>query len=199
MLVLKKNTSKSLSKLKPKYLGPYTIVSKCGNNNFKLKDKFSHFMKTSIHASRLVHFYDDKLYKVNNKGQVDGESYSGNGTDDKMSYCSYLESEGSDITSCKRAREYQPSKNVGPLTSTPVKSQIIIASSKEMPPSSDESETIDVCGPYISNNNPFGDMNVLDIPIEIVDDLNDLNSIDVTVTEVQGPPACFFTPLTDED
>ena len=27
MLVLKKNTLKSLSKLKPKYLGPYTIVS----------------------------------------------------------------------------------------------------------------------------------------------------------------------------
>ena len=37
------------------------------------------------------------------------------------------------------------------------------------------------------------------IPIKIVDNLNDLNSIDVTVTEVQGPPACFFTPLTDED
>ena len=29
--------------------------------------------------------------------------------------------------------------------------------------------------------------------------LSDLNSVDVTVTEVQGPPACFFTPLTDED
>ena len=199
MLVLKKNTSKSLSKLKPKYLGPYTIVSKCGNNNFKLKDNFLHFLKTSIHSSRLVHFYDDKLYKVNNKDQVDGESFSGNGMDDKMSYCSDFESEGSNITSCKRAREYQPSKNVGPLTSTPVKSQIIIASSKEMPPSSDESETIDVCSPYITDKNPFGDMDVLDIPIEIVDDLNDLNSVDVTVTEVQGPPACFFTPLTDED
>ena len=122
-----------------------------------------HFLKTSIHTSRLVHFYDDKLYKVNTKGQVDGESFSGNGTNDKMSYCSDLESEGSNITSCKRAREYQPHKNVGPLTSTPVKSQIIIASSKEMPPSSDESETIDVCSPYITNKNPLGDMNVLDI------------------------------------
>ena len=30
------------------------------------------------------------------------------------------------------------------VTSTPVKLQIVIVSSKEMPPSSDESETIDV-------------------------------------------------------
>ena len=67
-----------------------------------------------------------------------------------------------------------------------------------MSPSSDESETIDVCSPHITKN-PFGDMNVLDIPIEIVDDFSDLSSIDVTVTEVQGPPVCLFTPLSDED
>ena len=32
-----------------------------------------HFLKTEIHPSRLVRFYEDKLYKVNNKGEVDGE------------------------------------------------------------------------------------------------------------------------------
>ena len=96
--------------------------------------------------------------------------------------------------------EYEPSKTGTPLTSTPVKSQIIIASSKEMPPSSDESDTVDVCGPEISKTkNPFGDMNVFDIPIEIVDDFNDISGVDVTVTEVQGPPICLFTPLSDED
>ena len=71
--VLKKNSSKSLSKLTPRYLGPYSIVAKCANGKFKLKDKYSHFLKTEIHPSRLVRFYEDKLYKVNNKGEVDGE------------------------------------------------------------------------------------------------------------------------------
>ena len=50
----------------------------------------------------------------------------------------------------------------------PLKSQIIIMSPKEMPPSSDESETIDV-GSEISE--PFRDINVADIQIEIVNDL----------------------------
>ena len=39
-----------------RYLGPYSIVAKCSNGNFKLKDKYSHFMKTEIHPSRLVRF-----------------------------------------------------------------------------------------------------------------------------------------------
>ena len=60
-------------------------------------------------------------------------------------------------------------------------------SSQEMPPSSDESETIDDGGTECSNN-PFGDMNVEDIPIEIVDDLNDLTGDEVMVTEVEEPP-----------
>ena len=101
MLVLKKNSLKSLSKLTPKYLGPYSIVNKCANGNFKLKNKYSHFLKTSIHPSRLVWFYKDKLYKVNKKGEVDVESASGNGSDNEMSYCSDMESECSNINTCK--------------------------------------------------------------------------------------------------
>ena len=84
------------------------------------------------------------------------------------------------------------------MTSTPVKSQIVIMSSQEMPLSSDESKTIDVGGTEC-NNNPFGDMNVEDIPIEIVDDLNNLTGDEVIVTEVEEPPICLFSPLLDED
>ena len=51
MLALKKNSSKSLSKLTLKYTGPYSIVSKFANGNVKLKNKYSHFLKTSIHPS----------------------------------------------------------------------------------------------------------------------------------------------------
>ena len=71
-------------------------------------------------------------------------------------------------------------------------------SSKEMAPSSNESKTIGVGGTEC-NSNPFGDMNVEDIPIEIVDDFNDLTGDEVMVTEVEEPPVCVFSPLSDED
>ena len=67
-----------------------------------------------------------------------------------------------------------------------------------MAPSSDKSETIDVGTEEIPNN-PFSDMNVDEIPIEIVDDLNDVSDVDVTVTTVEVPPVCVFTPLNDEE
>ena len=75
MKVLCKNSraNKSLSKLKSAYLGPYTIVSHSANGNFRLKDHYSHLLKTMIHPSKLVMFYEDKMYKINEKGQVDGE------------------------------------------------------------------------------------------------------------------------------
>ena len=73
------------------------------------------------------------------------------------------------------------------MTSTPIKSQIIIMSSQEMAPSSDEPETIDVGTEEIPKN-PFGNFNVDDIPIEIVDDLNDLSDDDVIVTATEAPP-----------
>ena len=73
------------------------------------------------------------------------------------------------------------------MTSTQIKSQIIIVSSQEMALSSDESETIDVDTEEIPSN-PFSNMNVDDIPIEIVDDLNDLSDDDVTVTATEPPP-----------
>ena len=37
------------------------------------------------------------------------------------------------------------------------------------------------------------------IPIEIVDDLNNENGVDVTVTAVEEPPVCHFTPVCDDD
>ena len=81
------------------------------------------------------------------------------------------------------------------MTSTPIKSQIVIMSSQEMAPSSDESETIDVG----VERNSFGDMNVNEVPIEIVDDLNNESGVDVTITVVEEPPLCLFTPVSDEN
>ena len=67
-------------------------------------------------------------------------------TSDDMSPSSNMEDDSDvDITSCEHAKEYQPSKNTVPLTSSPVKSQIVIMSSQEMPPSSDESRNHRCC------------------------------------------------------
>ena len=68
-------------------------------------------------------------------------------------------------------------------------------SNQEMPPSSDESETIDVG----IERNPFGDMNVNEILIGKVDDLNNESGVDVTVTAVEEPPVCLFMPVCDDD
>ena len=70
-------------------------------------------------------------------------------------------------------------------------------SNQEMPPSSVELEMIDVGSESI--NNPFSEMNVDEIPIEIVDDLNYASGVDVTVTQVEAPPVYLFTPISDED
>ena len=93
-------------------------------------------------------------------------------------------------------RSYQPTSHV--VTSTPIKSQIIIMSSKEMPPSSDESEMIDV-GSEMSN--PFGNINVDEIPIEIADDLMDSqqDNSEIQVTGLQSNPYITYEPLDDEN
>ena len=128
------------------------------------------------------------MYKVNNQGQFESPSIDPSESQDNMSTCSDL-SAGLDneSKSCKQVTKYENYSAAKPVTLTPIKSQIIIMSSQEMAPSSDESETIDVGTEEIPNN-PFSNLNVDDIPIEIVDDLNDLSDDDVTVTATEAPP-----------
>ena len=77
-------------------------------------------------------------------------------------------------------RNYAASK--APLTSTPIKSQIVIVSSTEMPLSLDDSETIDVGNERAEAVlDPWGDLNVDEIPIEIVDDLHQTGNSDLTI------------------
>ena len=80
-----------------------------------------------------------------------------------------------------------PPKSVFPLTSTPIKSQIIIMSSKENAFSSDESEMLSVGSE--PQNFPFWNvnMNIDDVEIEIVEDLNE-----------DPLPTCFW-PLGDDN
>ena len=91
-------------------------------------------------------------------------------------------------------------------TSTPKKdpdiiaSQIVIISSKELPMSSDESSTciIDVGTEALSPMNPLGDMDIQDIPIEIVDHFSDSED-SIQVFDSTQKCKVYFNPLTDED
>ena len=76
----------------------------------------------------------------------------------------------------------------------PIKSQIVIMSSCEMPVSSDESETTDVVNDR--NINPWGDIPVDDIPIEILEDLHTDSDSSCDVIDVQTPPPMIFNPLS---
>ena len=198
-------------KLQFRYLGPYSIVSQCVNGNFKLKDCYSHLCKKSIPPGHLVCFYEDKLYQVNKKGQLNGEqdtdtvcnssqeemSTVPNSTQEDISSDSDSQVEvGYESTSCEGVHVYSNQTNQNHMTSTPIKSQIVIESSQEMLLSSDNSETIDVVGVDTASN-PFGDMDVNDIPIEIVDNFNDESEL--TVTKVKPPPVCIFRLISDQD
>ena len=76
-------------------------------------------------------------------------------------------------------------------------------SSCEMLVSSDKSETIDVVNDR--NNNPWGDIPVDDIPIEIVDNLHNDTDTDIDgdsscdLVSVQTPPLMVFNLLMDEE
>ena len=102
-----------------------------------------------------------------------------------MSSGSDRETDSGEVAKCTQAMPLESYQSCTPLTSTSVKSQIVIMSSHEMPPSSDDSETIDVGIEFPTHwpQNPFPNVHVGDIPIEIVDDLNETCQ-DVTVTSV---------------
>ena len=103
----------------------------------------------------------------------------------------------SSTITCQRVFGKIPS----PKTSTPKKdipSQIVIISQKELQISSDDSSSIDVGTEVLSPVNPWGDMDVQDIPIEIVDHFSDTEDNLQVVDSIQKTQG-IFKPLTDED
>ena len=177
----------------PKYLGPYTIRSHSSTGNYYLTDRYSHWLKKSVPTSQLVKFYENKG-SYHKKGTINNHSADMDKSFDPLS--SMNDSDSDSSSNCKRMRSYQPTSHV--VTSTPIKSQIIIMSSKEMPPSSDESETINV-GSEMSS--PFGNINVDEIPIEIIDDLMDSqqDNSEIQVAGLQSNPYIKYQPVDDED
>ena len=179
------------AKLKQPYTGPYSIVAKCGASAFYLKDCYGHKLLHSVPTSHLVRFYDKGVYKSDGVSSViqptSGDAES--------------EEPGNLFDTCQRVHS-QDSQN---KTSTPKKnhgmipSQLAIISSKELPVSSDESSTMDVgYKPMPSPINPWGDMNVDEIPLEIVDHFSDSEQ-EVIITDVIKKASVTFRPLSCDD
>ena len=166
VLKLNMHQKSHCEKMTLKYLDPYTIRSHSSTGNYYLTDRYSHWLKKSVPASQLVKFYEKKGSYQKKRTTINNHSPDVDKSFDPLS--SMNDSDSDSSSNCKKMRSYQPTSHI--VTFTPIKSQIIIMSSKEMPPSSDESEMIDVCSEM---SNPFGNINVDEIPIEIVDHLMD--------------------------
>ena len=194
VLKLNMHQKSHYKKMTPKYLGPYTIRSCSSTGNCYLTDRYSHWLKKSVPTSQLVKFYENKGSYQKKATTLNNHLADVDKSFDPLS--SMNDSDSDSSSNCKRMRSYQPTSHV--VTSTPIKSQIIIMSSKEMPPSSDESEMIDVASEM---SIPFGNINVDEIPIEIVDDLMDIqqDNSEIQVTDLQSNPYIIYEPLDDED
>ena len=199
--VLKKNIKQlnHKGKMYNHYLGPYSIRGICSTGSYLLHDKYGHNLSKSVAANQLVLFHEKKRFKTNDKGEIVEVSESDAELSDVpmsneniMCHVNNDTDTMSDSPTCTRAHVYHPTN---PKTSTPVKSkQIIIASGQEVPVSSDESETIDVG----VEQNPWGEILVSEIPIEIVDNLNE-SSLSAKVEHIDAGPVVYFTPLNDQD
>ena len=126
--------------------------------------------------NQLILFHERKKFKTNEKGEIIDVCETDADVSDvprsnENTISDFNQDTMSDSPTCTHAHVYEPKKT--PKTSTPVKSeQIIIASGQEVPVSSDESETLDVG----VEPNPWGEIPVSEIPIEIVDNLNEFSS-----------------------
>ena len=145
-----------------------------------MHDRFSHQLRCSVPASQLVLFYENQTYKTNSDN-TQFETESNDISDDSQDDMVFNFSSNCKGQSCQRANIPNLHKTLTPKkTQDTVSSQIVIVSSKEMPMSSDESSTIDIGTEFsqpnspvssVTNQNQWGDMDIDDIPIEIVDDL----------------------------
>ena len=153
-------------------------------------------------VNQLIWFHEDKLYKLDEKSKVtfdsDEDVELGVLEDGHLSQSNSDNDFPSDTECCQRMKNYAASK--APLTSTPIKSQLVIVSSTEMPLSSDDSETIDVSNERADSVlTPWGDLNVDEIPLEIVDDLHQTGNSDLTIVGEESKNEHQFIPHNNND
>ena len=187
-------------KMCKKILRLYTIVVRSGASVYYLMDKYSHKLTHSVPGSQLCHFYERAKYRSDGITleieplNTDGESVNGESVES--------DDHRSSMLTCQRVSD----KYTQPKTSMPKKNadnialQIVIISSKELLMSSDDSSTctIDVGTEALSPVNLWEDMDIQDIPIEIVDHFSDTED-SVQVFASTQKSKVYFNPLTDDD
>ena len=188
------------AKLKRPYTGPYTVLAKSGASAYFLKDRYGHRLLRSVPASDLVWFYDKSVYRTDGMSSVilstcsDAESDEPGNTQQSQ--------DGTSSETCQRVhtQDSQMKTSTSKKDKGSISSQIVIISSKELPVLSDDSSTIDVSIDEAppSPINPRGNMNVNDIPIEIVDHFSDTKQ-EMLITDVTKKPSVYFKPLNDDD
>ena len=181
--VLKKNLKdlQCKEKLENHFTRPYIITGKSSTGGYYLHDKYSHALKCPIPQQQLVEYFEacktsmrDSDDDVMNSNPLENTSTpSKNITSDKdetdsaHSPCeSDIESLSENDCSCKRSDLFYPQER--PMGhSTPIQSQLVIILSKDGACSitSEESSLID-----IGVDNPWGNIDVNDIPMELVSD-----------------------------
>ena len=173
------------AKLCNHFTGPYIIIGKSSTGGYFLHDKYSHTLKCPIPQQQQVEYFEafkasscDSDDDVMNKNHTENTStpsknitIDNDETDSAHSPC-VLESESlsENDFSCKRLDLFLPQD--GPMghstpIHTPIQSQMVIISSKDGACSvtSEESSLIDV-----GVDNPWGNMDVNDIPMEVASD-----------------------------
>ena len=121
-----------------------------------------------------------------------------NKLDDDFEMCS--EEESGITSSCRHVMSKETASQSPTMNSTPIKSQIVITSSTEMPLSSDESVMIDV-GVEPNYHNFFGSLNDNEVHMEIVENFyenNDETMENVTIVDSHAGAPQKFLPLTYE-
>ena len=172
------------------------VVLKSGANVYFLKDHFSQTLSRPVPGSHLVCFFEKEKYRSNGM----------NSEIDKLSSdVELIESDDDRSSNCGKTCQRvfgKPTLQTSTLKKSgeDISSQIIIISGKELPVSSDESSTIDVGTEAPSRANPWGDMNVQDIPIEIVDHLSDIDcDEDAIIVQSTDKTPLYFKPMNDDD
>ena len=226
-IVLKKNMHDAghKAKMRNKYIGPYQITNVSSSGLYYLKDKCSHQLKRPIPLNHLV-----KYYGVGGFGKADVEVEDCESDSSEMetgvSYESDDYNNASQISSTpkmngrQRTRIHEINENKNCKTYGISQSQITIMQSNNSPFSSDESvlkvcivnenncSSHDYCDDVDNNNNPWGDMDIQDIPLdikhEVPETVSDNSSIDSsfsssspTITCIEKGPDVIFSPLSN--
>ena len=165
------------------------VIGKSGAAAYYLQDRFGHKLLKSVPASQLVHFYEKGVYKSDGVSSEIQPASSDVDSDEQGNT--------SDTCQCVHSPKSQQKTSTPKKDTGSIPSQIVIISSKELPVSSDESSTIDVgTEAPPSPINPWGEMDVNKIPIEIVDHFSDMEE-DVIISESSSKECIHFNPLTD--